>query len=344
MSKQIKQIIIGSRESELALIQSNWVREQLITKLLELKKSKPVEYAALNLSDDFDIKIVKMSTKGDQVLDVSLSKIGDKGLFTQELEDAMRDGRIDCAVHSMKDLPTTFAAGFEIVTTTSREDVRDVLVLSKQAIEAGAKSISDVQVIATSSLRRIAQLQKLYPEKRFVDIRGNVNTRLAKLDGEYTGPNQYAAEDQPQAMVLAAAGIHRLRDCGSPETRARFADRISEYLDPTEILPAIGQGALAIECYEPDERLRAIFALLNSDQDEFMIKAERAFLRDLDGGCQVPIGIYAWMDGERLRLKGFKSEPDGSDYREAECSGDLLNAEILGKNLANKILALQAVA
>jgi len=344
VSKQIKQIIIGSRESELALIQSNWVREQLIIKLLELKKSKPVEYAALNLSDDFDIKIVKMSTKGDQVLDVSLSKIGDKGLFTQELEDAMREGRVDCAVHSMKDLPTTLPQGFEIVTTTEREDVRGVLVLSKQALQSGAQSIADVEIIATSSLRRIAQLRRQYPNKRFVDIRGNVNTRLAKLDGEYTGPNLYAPEDQPQAMVLAAAGINRLAACGSPETRARFEGRISEYLDPQKILPAIGQGALAIECYEASETLRAIFALLNSDRDEFMIKAERAFLRDLDGGCQVPIGISAWTEEQTLFLKGFKSEPDGSDYREAETKGDLLNAEALGKNLASKILALQLTA
>lgn len=299
----IKKLIIGSRDSKLALIQTELVRDALLE-----------TYPGL------EIEILKIKTQGDKILDVALSKIGDKGLFTKELENELLAGNIDLAVHSMKDLPTNLPDGLEIACTSPREDVRDVACLSDHAKARGIESIADAQVIATSSLRRIAQLKSLYPDKEFVDIRGNLQTRFQKLNDP---------ENKIDALILAAAGIIRLGE----------ENWIDEYLDPQEIFPAVGQGALGIEIKSGNPELREFLReALNSEIDEMIIRAERSFLRVLEGGCQVPIGIYSEEDEGSLVLQGIVCSLDGTDDVAGLVGGAIEEAETLGIELAEMLL------
>ncbi len=299
MSKTLK---IGTRDSKLALIQSHWVREHL-----------------LNQYPNFKIEIIEIKTQGDIILDVALSKIGDKGLFTKELENELLAGTIDLAVHSMKDLPTQLPKGLEIIATSIREDVRDVVCLSQQALARGIKSIDQAKTVATSSLRRVSQLKRKYPNINFIDMRGNLQTRLKKLD-ETEGLD---------AIVLAAAGLHR----------SGLELRINEYLDPREILPAVGQGALGMEIASARDDLKELLRdALNSQEDEFAIKAERAFLRTLEGGCQVPIGAYSEFGVDSIKLTGIVASLDGSQYIKESISGKLEQAEKLGYELGYRVM------
>ena len=274
----VKKLKIGSRESKLALIQSEWVRDELVKKNPEL-----------------EIEIVKIKTQGDKILDQALSKIGDKALFTKELEHKLLDETIDLAVHSMKDLPTVLPEGLEICATSEREDVRDVICFSEHAKEDGISTLESARVIATSSLRRIAQLKSYFPNAKFVDIRGNLQTRFRKLNDK---------ENCIDALVLAAAGIKRL---GQEEL-------IDLSLDPYEVLPAVGQAALAVEIKSDRSELKDLIrAAVNHEESEKMVSIEREFLRTLEGGCQVPIGAYTEVkDGEFL-LTGIVSSLDGAE-------------------------------
>ncbi|HET7230342.1 MAG TPA: hydroxymethylbilane synthase [Longimicrobium sp.] len=263
---------IASRGSQLALWQTHAVQAAI---------------RAADPSVDVEIRVIK--TTGDNVQDVPLAKIGDKGLFTKELDVALLSGRADLAVHSLKDVPTRLPEGLEIVAVGRREDPRDVLILSPgmtgtlQDLPAGAR-------IGTSSLRRIAQLRAARPELRVADLRGNLNTRLAKLDrGEY------------DAIILAAAGVLRLG----------WEERIAAYLDPAEWLPAVSQGALGVVCRAGDERIRTLLADFHDPITAACTAAERAFLARLEGGCQIPIGALASLDDEGLTLHGLVADTDG---------------------------------
>ena len=301
---------IASRGSELALWQTRAVEE------------------ALRLAEpgvEVEIRVVR--TTGDNVQDVPLAKIGDKGLFTKELDAALLAGDADVAVHSLKDVPTRVPDGLEIVAVSHRADPRDVLLLppgrtgSLATLPPGAR-------VGTSSLRRRAQLCALRPDLAVVDLRGNLNTRLAKLDrGDY------------DAIVLAAAGVLRLG----------WGDRIAESLDPGEWLPAVGQGALAVIACTGDERVRGMLAAFHDPFTAACTAAERAFLAALEGGCQIPIGALATVGDEGLALQGLVADVDGATVlRDSELlpfSGDeawLDGAPAVGRRLADRLLAMGA--
>ncbi len=296
----IKKLTIGSRASKLALIQSYWTRDRLLEHYPELI-----------------IEIVEIKTQGDKVLDTALSKIGDKGLFTKELEQELLAGNIDLAVHSMKDLPTVLPEGLEIAVTTEREDCRDVICFAPHI-----SSMDQVQILATSSLRRVAQIKNLYPNISCVDMRGNLQTRFNKLDD----PN-----NKIDAMVLAAAGVKRLG----------LENRISLELNPEQCLPAVGQGALAIEIYSGNDTLRSFLRkALNDKVVELMVQAERSFLRALEGGCQVPIAAYSQViPNNHLKLTGLVASLDGAVIIKESIQGELSRAEVLGLELAQKLIA-----
>ncbi len=288
------------------MVQTEWVRDELI-------KSFP----------DITFEIASMSTKGDKILDAPLAKIGDKGLFTKELEVQMIEGHADFAVHSLKDLPTNLPEGLMLGCVTEREDPADALVVHEKFKQYQLETLPEGAVIGTSSLRRLAQLRHHYPHLSFKDVRGNLNTRLAKLDdGEY------------DALILAYAGLHRLG----------FADRIHQSI-PSEIsLHAVGQGALGIECRDGDaETLKVIKALEHTPTAQ-RCHAERAFLRELEGGCQVPIGVNTTIDGDTLTLKGLVATLDGSQVIKDEVSGPATEAEALGQKLAGMLKAQGAQA
>lgn len=256
---------------------------------LALWQTRAVEEAIRAASPGTEVEIRVIRTTGDNVLDVPLAKIGDKGLFTKELDAALLSGEADLAVHSLKDVPTRVPDGLEIVAVGRREDPRDVLILPPggtgdlAALPAGAR-------VGTSSLRRRAQLCALRPDVEVVDLRGNLNTRLAKLDrGEY------------DAIILAAAGVLRLG----------WEDRVSAYLDPAEFLPAVGQGALGVVARAGDERIRALLGDFHDPMSQACTAAERAFLARLEGGCQIPIGALAVLDDEGLTLHGLVADVDG---------------------------------
>ena len=295
-----QKIVIGTRGSKLALWQTNWVKG-------ELEK----RHAGLQV----EIRII--STKGDRVLDVSLPKLGEqgKGLFTKELEDAIFEHRVDIAVHSLKDLPTELPAGLHVAAICEREDVRDALVA-----RGGVKSFNDLArgaVLGTSSLRRQAQIRAARPDLVIEPIRGNVDTRLRKLDsGEF------------DAIVLAAAGLHRLG----------FEDRITERLSEELVLPAVGQGALAIESRSDDGSVNEIVGSLDHKDTRLACNAERAFLRGLGGGCLVPIAGRARVQADGLSLSGLVASPDGSEMISGHRSGAAEDAESIGKRLAGEMI------
>jgi hydroxymethylbilane synthase len=295
-----EKLTIGTRGSLLALWQTNWVKAQL-----EKHHS------------DLLVEVQIISTKGDRVLDVSLPKLGEqgKGLFTKELEDAMFANEIDLAVHSLKDLPTELPAGLYLGAICEREDVRDAFVA-----RAGIASFGQLPVgakVGTSSLRREAQIRATRPDLEILPIRGNVDTRLRKLDaGEY------------DAIILAAAGLRRLD----------YGNRITEYLDADIMLSAVGQGALGIETREDDERVNSLLKALDHEPTRFACLAERAFLKGLGGGCLVPIAAYGKIVDDELQLDGLVAKPDGSEIIRAEMKGKLSEAEALGQHLADQLL------
>jgi hydroxymethylbilane synthase len=292
----VRTIRIASRKSQLALVQTYWVKA-------ELEKAFP----------EMNFEVVTMETQGDKVLDVSLSKIGDKGLFTQELEDGMLKGETDFAVHSLKDLPTNLPQGLMLGCVTKREDPADALVVHEKHKDKQLDTLPVGAVIGTSSLRRLAQLRHHFPHLNFKDIRGNVNTRLAKLDsGDY------------DAIILAAAGLNRLE----------MGDRIHQIIPNSISLHAVGQGALGIECRQADQEILDIIKVLEDAPTRDRCYAERAFLRTLEGGCQVPIGVNTAIDNHILSLTGMVASLDGQKLVKDTVTGTPDQAEKLGIDLA----------
>ena len=296
MSK--KTLRIGTRASQLALWQANWVKS-------ELEKRHP----------GLEVALTKIKTQGDKILDVPLAMVGGKGLFVKEIEEAMLRGEIDIAVHSMKDVPTIFPEGLALRCITEREDPRDIVIL-----KPGFKSWLDLPQgarIGTSSLRRKAQLLHLRPDLQMIDIRGNVETRIRKL-----------TEDDLDAVILAAAGMHRLG----------FTGQISEYLETGISLPAIGQGALGLESRIEDAEINALIDFFNHPATASAVIAERAFLRRLEGGCQVPIAAFGTVEGDRLSFTGLVSSVDGKQFLKQTVEGQADEAGHLGASLADDLL------
>ncbi len=290
---------IGSRKSQLALVQTYWVQKQLQKRLRDL----PIE-------------VHTMSTQGDKILDVALAKIGDKGLFTKELELGMLNHEIDFAVHSLKDLPTHLPEGLVLAAVTERENPADALVVHEKYKDKQIDTLPDGAVIGTSSLRRLAQLRHHFPHFTFKDVRGNLMTRMAKLDdGEY------------DALILAAAGLQRLG----------MGERIHQVL-PTEIsLYAVGQGALGIECRADDTEVLSLLKAIEHVPTRDRVLAERAFLRELEGGCQVPIGVNTQLDEDTLTLTGLVASVDGKRLVKDTVTGLVNEAEHLGIQLAQNL-------
>ena len=293
-----KKIVIGTRGSKLAL----WQAEHIAARLRELNPGMIVE-------------LRHIVTTGDKILDVPLAQIGGKGLFTKELETAMLAGEIDLAVHSLKDMPTELPAGLVLAATTTRLDPHDAFVSRRYASLA---ELPAEATVGTSSLRRKAQLLRLRPDLRIENLRGNLDTRLRKLD-----------EGQYDAIVLAAAGLRRL---GWP-------DRITALLSPAECLPAVGQGVLAIEARAADAAVLAAVGSLDDAGSRFCVTAERTFLAVVEGGCQVPVGVYGRMNGEKLALQARILSLDGTRCVEGEAVGDPSQAAMLGDSLARRLLA-----
>lgn len=293
-----KEIRLGTRASALALWQAEWVKSELEKK-----------YTGMTVS------LTKIKTTGDKILDVPLAKVGGKGLFVKEIEEAMLANEIDIAVHSMKDVPTFFPDGLHLSCITKREDARDAL-LTRNNMKF--KDLPQGANVGTSSLRRQAQLMNLRPDFNIQQLRGNVDTRLRKLK-----------EGQYDAIILAAAGVKRLG----------LAENVSEYLDPEISLPAIGQGALGIECRVDDRELNDLIAFFNHADTRFCVTGERALLRRLEGGCQVPIACYGQMQNGVLNLVGLVGSVDGKRIIKESIAGAPDKAEKLGVTLAEKLLS-----
>ncbi|MBF1987818.1 hydroxymethylbilane synthase [Fischerella thermalis] len=299
VSSPSRTIRIGSRKSQLALIQTYWVQEQL-------QKSFP----------DITFEVHTMATHGDKILDVALAKIGDKGLFTKELELGMINQEIDFAVHSLKDLPTRLPEGLVLAAITERENPADALVVHEKHKDKQIDTLPEGAVIGTSSLRRLAQLRHRYPHFTFKDVRGNLNTRMAKLDaGEY------------DALILAVAGLQRLG----------MGDRIHQILPKEVSLHAVGQGALGIECRAEDTELISLLKAIEHPETRDRCLAERAFLRELEGGCQVPIGVNTEVKDNNLTLTGIVASVDGQKVVKDTISGATKDAEQLGIELAQRM-------
>ena len=289
---------IATRKSPLALWQANYVSDML-------KYHHP----------DLKVELVTMVTQGDKILDTPLAKVGGKGLFVKELEVGMLEGRADIAVHSMKDVPVDFPPGLHLAVVCEREDPRDAFVSnnfkSLEELPQGAR-------LGTSSLRRQAQISALRPDLKIIDLRGNVNTRLKKLDdGEY------------DAIILAAAGLIRLK----------FEDRITQFIGTDVCLPAIGQGAVGIECRSDDARVHNLIAPLNDNKTQIRITAERAMNERLQGGCQVPIAGYAEFEKGLVMMRGLVGQVDGKKIIRGDIAGPAENAEELGIVLAEDLLS-----
>lgn len=297
-SPMTQRLRIATRKSPLALWQAHHVRQRLEA-----------------LHPGLSIDLLPMSTRGDKILDTPLAKAGGKGLFVKELEHALLDGRADLAVHSMKDVPVSFPAGLGLAVICEREDPRDAWVSPHypdlDALPPGSR-------IGTSSLRRQCQLRARRPDLQVLDLRGNVNSRLARLDaGEF------------DAIILAAAGLLRLE----------LGERITRFLPVTESLPANGQGALGIECRLDDTEVHRLLAPLEHPATRQQVLAERAMNRGLQGGCQVPIGAFAVLEGDTLWLRGLVGTPDGRRLLRDEIRGPAGQAEHLGELLATRLLA-----
>ncbi|NTW49926.1 MAG: hydroxymethylbilane synthase [Chlorobiales bacterium] len=305
-----RKLIIGTRSSPLALWQAEFVKAELSKKFPHL-----------------DISLRHIKTTGDKILDAPLAKIGDKGLFTREIEQVMLDGEIDLAVHSLKDLPTQTPEGLYISTITEREDTRDVLIAKGKYT---VKTLPQNAKVATSSLRRKSQLLAVRPDLEMVDMRGNLNTRFKRFE-----------EGDADAMLLAYAGVHRLE----------FSAHISEIIDSNIMLPAVGQGALGIEIRIGDDETKEIVDILNHSETERCAKCERSLLRHLEGGCQIPIGAHARYENGTFKFSAFVGSLDGkrglrkdvertgiTTVEQTEAIG-IEVAEMLLKEGANEILA-----
>ena len=294
----MSKIRIATRKSPLAL----WQAEE-VSRLL--RKFHP----------DIEVELVTMTTQGDKILDTPLAKIGGKGLFVKELEVGMLEGTADIAVHSMKDVPMAFPEGLHLAVVLEREDPTDAFVSNTY------QHFADLPLnarIGTCSLRRQTQLKELRPDIEILDLRGNVNTRLSKLDnGDY------------DAIILASAGLKRLG----------FSERITESISTDQSLPAIGQGAIGIECRRDDAAINALLAPLNHSETALRVKAERAQNNRLNGGCQIPIGGFAELLGDRIRLRGLIGFPDGSKIFRCEKEAAWDDAEALGIAVAEDLLA-----
>jgi hydroxymethylbilane synthase len=291
-------LVIASRESALAMWQAEHIRDRLRA-----------------LYPQTEVSILGMTTQGDQILNVTLSKIGGKGLFVKELETALEEGRADIAVHSLKDVPMVLPQGFMLACIGEREDPRDAFVSNNhanlQALPAGS-------VVGTSSLRRESQLRARFPHLKVEPLRGNVQTRLRKLD-----------EGQYAAIILAAAGLKRLG----------LGNRIRNIIESSDSLPAVGQGALGIECRADRADLVKVLAPLHHVDTAACVFAERAMSRRLSGSCQVPLGGFAEVSGDKLRMRGFVATPDGKRMLRAERTGSASDPELLGNEVAQDLLA-----
>ena len=293
-----KTLKIATRQSPLALWQANYVKDRL-----------------QQLYPDLTIELVPMVTKGDVILDSPLAKIGGKGLFVKELENALLNKEADIAVHSMKDVPMQFPEGLELAVICKREDPRDAFVSHSYRTFA---ELPQGAVVGTSSLRRQCQLKALRPDLDIRSLRGNVGTRLSKLDnGDY------------DAIILASAGLIRLG----------LADRIASFIDVEQSLPAAGQGAVGIECRTDDAQVQALLAPLADAETTYCVLAERAMNNHLQGGCQVPIGGYAVLQQGQLYLRALVGDIDGSRIIRAEGKSAVENAEVLGVQIAEQLLA-----
>jgi len=292
-----KKFIVGSRRSELAITQTNWVINQL---------------KALNLPYEFEMK--EIVTKGDKILNVTLSKVGGKGLFVKEIEQALLDGTIDFAVHSMKDMPAEMPPGLILAAVPEREDPRDCLISNQgytiDTLPKGAK-------VGTSSLRRAAQMLSYRSDLQIESIRGNIQTRLKKMHTEGL-----------DAILLAAAGIKRMG----------WEEKVTQYLDVDLFIPAVGQGALGIQAREEDEETLTLLKQIDHPSTKYLVTAERAFLDRLEGGCQIPIGAYARWVEDQLHLVGIVASPDGKRVIKADGTADKQNAEQLGRNVAEQCI------
>lgn len=295
MEKKI--VRIGTRGSQLALYQAELTKETLLEKF-----------------PDLSVEIVVIQTKGDKILDVALSKIGDKGLFTKEIETALLENKVDIAVHSLKDLPTKLPDGLHLGAVLERAEFRDALV-SRDG--RGLHDLSDKDVIATSSLRRKSSLLRYNKNLKIVDIRGNVNTRIRKMEEGYC-----------DAMIMAAAGLQRLN----------LDDYITEIINPEIIIPAVSQGIIAIESRIDDEETGRFLQAINHSATWIAGEAERGFLRAVEGGCQVPVGCFSKITGEHLFLTGFVASMDGKEYLLETESGTINDPRETGEKLARKLL------
>lgn len=293
-----QKIIIASRESLLAMWQAKFIQKCLG-----------------ELYPQTEVSILGMTTRGDQILDQSLAKIGGKGLFIKELEQALEDGRADIAVHSMKDMPMNVPEGFKLAAITEREDPRDAFVSIHYS---GLDALPEGSVVGTSSLRRESQLRAQFPHLEVHPLRGNVQTRLRKLD-----------EGQYAAIILAAAGLKRLG----------LSDRITALLSPEQSLPAVGQGALGIECRADRTDLVALMQPLHHQETAYCVEAERALSRVLGGSCQVPLGAFAEINNGTLQLRGFVAQPDGKRIVSDALNGKPETGITMGQQLAQKLIS-----
>jgi len=293
-----KKLVIASRESVLAMWQAKHIQEKLKT-----------------LYPTCDVQILGMTTTGDQILDSPLARIGGKGLFVKELETALADGSADLAVHSMKDVPMNLPDGFTLAATGEREDARDAFISNDYP---SLKDLPHGSIVGTSSLRRQSQLQARFPYLKIESLRGNLQTRLRKLD-----------EGQYSAIILAAAGLIRLG----------LASRIRDTIDPQDSIPAVGQGALGIEINAERQDLLQILAPLNHADSQLCVEAERAFSRALAGSCTVPLGAYALREGNTINITGFVASVDGKQMLRENITGSIADAEAVGRALAEKLIA-----
>lgn len=296
--KHAKSLVIGTRGSRLAMVQAEGVRDQIIQRF-----------------PDLQVTIEKIKTSGDVRTDHPLGNRGRKGLYTSEIEAELEQGHIDCAVHSMKDLPTDIPRQFTIVAVTKRKDPRDVFISN---IHSTFLELPRESKIGTSSLRRLTQIRNFRPDVEVVPMRGNVETRLKKLKAL-----------KLDGILLAAAGLIRLG----------LEKEITEYLEPTLIMPATGQGALGIEIRADDEQTNKYVAFLNHNNSAIAVRAERACTRKLSGGCEVPITAYATVEGKRLEIMGLVASPDGRELMRDQVEGKVAEPERAGLELADALLA-----
>ncbi|MEN3029129.1 MAG: hydroxymethylbilane synthase [Aquificaceae bacterium] len=284
---------IGTRKSKLALWQANHIKEKLERK-------------------GYSVELVLITTTGDKVLDVPLAKIGGKGLFVKEIEEALLRKEIDLAVHSLKDVPMSLPEGLTLGAITERETAFDVLITKDYK---SFEELPEGAVVGTSSLRRQVQVRRKRPDLKLENLRGNVDTRLRKLE-----------EGKYDAIILAYAGVKRMG----------LEGRVSQVLH--DFIPAVGQGSLAIEIREDDEKTKEAISFLNHEESRVRAVAERAFLSELSGGCQVPVGAYAWIEGGKLRLRAFISDLRAERFLEGYGEEDPERAEELGRELAEELL------